>query len=104
MIHNINVYRSTGEPTRVRLFTFAENDACNLPDGCQILHVDQLYDDQGDYIQLWVAVPESAELARESRVIEVVEDAPTASDAPVRLRGDTENDEEYDDDDDGIRL
>lgn len=100
MIHNINVYRSTGEPQRVRLFTLAADDTCNLPDGAQILHVEQLYDDKGEYLQLWASVPESSELARETRTIEEIEDEP-ASDAPDRLNVDSENET---DDDDGAMF
>lgn len=107
MIHNINVYRSTGEPQRVRVFTFAANDACNLPDGTQILHTELLYDDQGDYIQVWGSVPESSELARHTRVIEAVEDDVgdhPASDAGGRLPVEFETNDEDDDDDDGAAF
>jgi hypothetical protein len=98
VIHNINVYRSTGEPQRVRVFTFAADDTCNLPDGCQILHVEQLYDDNGDYIQLWASVPEASELARETRVMHEVEDDVPASDPDGRLKEDFGTDDDEEDD------
>lgn len=104
MIHNINVYRSTGEPHRVRVFNYAADDACNLPDGSQILHAEQLFDDSGEYLQLWASVPESSELARESRIIEEVDDTP-ASDLDDRLNVDFgTNDEDEEEDDDGAAF
>lgn len=83
MIHNINVYRSTGEPTRVRVFAYSPDEACNLPDGSQILHSQAFYDDSGDYIQLWVAVPEASEIMRTTQRLE----AHPASDEGDTLRG-----------------
>lgn len=85
----------------MRTFTLAPDDMCNLPDGCQILHVEQLYDDKGEYLQVWASVPQSSELARETRIIEEVEEhveSPPASDAHDRLNGDYETDEADDDD------
>lgn len=89
MIHNINVYRSSGDPARVRLFTFAADDVCNLPDGSQILHSKTFYDDSGDYLELWVSVPEGSELLRVAREVQA------ASDEPDTLHRD-ENPEQHD--------
>jgi hypothetical protein len=93
--HNINVFQSSGDPRMVRRLVISPDAPCNLPDGSIILHSETFFDDSGDYLELWLSVPQQSELLRVQSVVT------PASDPDVTLiEEDFENDEPYDDDDD----
>ncbi|MCW4026120.1 MAG: hypothetical protein NWE76_01385 [Candidatus Bathyarchaeota archaeon] len=58
---NINIYKSSGVPRRLKVFSFEEDEPVNIPDDSIILHT-QFYPDY-DVIEVWAAVPDTSIIA-----------------------------------------
>ena len=55
---NLNMFRTSGRPSIVKVFTYKEGDPFILPDGSHILYSEYITTE--DSIEIWAAVPDDS--------------------------------------------
>lgn len=86
MKHDVNIWRSDGKPGRVQRMTFNEGEGIALPVGAQILHSASYEDARGDYLELWLLIPEDAVVMSKSiNILGEETPIPAASDPNARI-------------------
>lgn len=54
----VNMFKTSGKPSKVKVFTYRENDAFILPTGSMVLYSE--YVPSEDCLEVWAAVPDDS--------------------------------------------
>ena len=98
---NVNMYKSSGVPTKLTRFEFVPDQIISLPDDTTVLHSELFMEGDSEYLVLYAAVPQSSVLGKDSREVNIMGHAiPTSQESSDDEQDDPTYDmlEEEDDD------